>query len=88
MAKYRRRYAEIQAELKSHKEQASTSISELKTWNKAQEDKVAEMRRKERAWSKEASILKDKNQLHEVTALTQAEHELTSPSIGYDRSTK
>jgi hypothetical protein len=67
LQKYRRRYIDIQSEFKAHKEQASASIHELKTWNKTQEDKVAEMRKKERAWSIEASTLKEKNQLREAS---------------------
>jgi len=67
LVKYRRRYTEIRTEFEAHKEQASTSIHELKTWNKAQEDKVAEMRKKERAWSIEASTLKEQNHRREAT---------------------
>lgn len=71
LQKFRRRCVEVESEFKAHKEQASTSIHELKTWNKTQEDKVAEMRKKERAWSIEASTLKEKNQLREASCSNQ-----------------
>ena len=68
LATMRRKLSELQTEYRSYKSQAMQSVDELKSRNRAQEEKIAEMRKQERSWLRDAARLKEESKEYQVTS--------------------